>query len=78
MYVGIPADPMRLRGADSTDENNSMTRFPLLREISKKRSTRDPCTSVTWSVIRGRAAAVMVDVGLRAESAGPVRVAVKI
>ena len=34
--------------------------------------------TVTWSVIRGRAAAVMVDVGLRAESAGPVRVVVKI
>jgi hypothetical protein len=33
---------------------------------------------VTWSVIRGRAAVVMVDVRLRAEGTGPARVVVKI
>ncbi len=33
---------------------------------------------MTWPVIRGRAAAVMVDVGLRAERTGPGRDVIKI
>jgi hypothetical protein len=42
------------------------------------RRSHGPCTSVTWTVMRGRAAAVMVDgVGLRPESMGPDRDVVK-